>query len=36
MDFKLLDEVIIQQAVFELVNRATGLNRKFFESDPDQ
>ncbi|MEY4168159.1 MAG: hypothetical protein RIR52_1983 [Acidobacteriota bacterium] len=36
MDFKLLDEVIIQQAVFELVIHATGLNRKFIESDTDQ
>jgi hypothetical protein len=32
---ELLNEVIAQQSVFELVNRASGFGRQFSESAPD-
>lgn len=33
---ELLNEIIIQQPVFELVHRAACLRRQLFEPDPDQ
>jgi hypothetical protein len=32
----LLDEVVIEQSLLELINRATGLGRQVLEPDPDQ
>lgn len=34
--FQLLDEVVIQQAVLELIDGAAGLDRQLLESDPNQ